>query len=230
MSTTVDDVIRSSCPVWRHCFLSFLIRLCIKAVFVCVWPCCSSDVSFSPSLCLQQLTGSLLAVAFLTSFGSSMLYGYNLAVVNSPSAVSLTSTHTLIHIHTRPHTMIQDWIIYPGVPCFRRPLQTKIPHIPSLWKFCRLLFHSWNNSSVGALADVTVITWCQHWKSKTDGFSLSSDLLQDVWLSTERLWNLSHLHLSAHLTATVWSWSNNSCHHMVNWLGGWGRKKKRHGD
>uniref|UniRef100_A0A3B3WH09 Solute carrier family 2, facilitated glucose transporter member 5 n=1 Tax=Poecilia mexicana TaxID=48701 RepID=A0A3B3WH09_9TELE len=34
----------------------------------------------------QQLTGSLLAVAFLTSFGSSMLYGYNLAVVNSPAA------------------------------------------------------------------------------------------------------------------------------------------------
>ncbi|XP_068597214.1 solute carrier family 2 member 15a [Brachionichthys hirsutus] len=33
----------------------------------------------------SQLTGSLLAVAFLTSFGSSMLYGYNLAVVNSPS-------------------------------------------------------------------------------------------------------------------------------------------------
>uniref|UniRef100_A0A674PA92 Solute carrier family 2 member 15a n=1 Tax=Takifugu rubripes TaxID=31033 RepID=A0A674PA92_TAKRU len=34
---------------------------------------------------LQQLTASLLAVAFLTSFGSSMLYGYNLAVVNSPA-------------------------------------------------------------------------------------------------------------------------------------------------
>nr|QCL11564.1 glucose transporter 15a [Lateolabrax maculatus] len=33
----------------------------------------------------SQLTGSLLAVAFLTSFGSSMLYGYNLAVVNSPA-------------------------------------------------------------------------------------------------------------------------------------------------
>ncbi|XP_039639444.1 solute carrier family 2 member 15a [Perca fluviatilis] len=32
----------------------------------------------------SQLTSSLLAVAFLTSFGSSMLYGYNLAVVNSP--------------------------------------------------------------------------------------------------------------------------------------------------
>uniref|UniRef100_A0A672G955 Solute carrier family 2, facilitated glucose transporter member 5-like n=1 Tax=Salarias fasciatus TaxID=181472 RepID=A0A672G955_SALFA len=38
------------------------------------------------SLCLlQQLTRSLLAVAFLASFGSSMLYGYNLAVVNSPA-------------------------------------------------------------------------------------------------------------------------------------------------
>ncbi|TNN48593.1 Solute carrier family 2, facilitated glucose transporter member 9 [Liparis tanakae] len=33
----------------------------------------------------QQLTGSLLAVAFISSFGSSMLYGYNLAVVNSPA-------------------------------------------------------------------------------------------------------------------------------------------------
>ncbi|XP_008316045.1 solute carrier family 2, facilitated glucose transporter member 9-like [Cynoglossus semilaevis] len=32
-----------------------------------------------------HLTKSLLAVAFLSSFGSSMLYGYNLAVVNSPS-------------------------------------------------------------------------------------------------------------------------------------------------
>ncbi|KAM6972174.1 solute carrier family 2 member 15b [Aplochiton taeniatus] len=32
-----------------------------------------------------QLTKSLLAVAFLSSFGSSMLYGYNLAVVNSPA-------------------------------------------------------------------------------------------------------------------------------------------------
>ncbi|KAL1282259.1 hypothetical protein QQF64_001062 [Cirrhinus molitorella] len=32
-----------------------------------------------------HLTTSLLAVAFLSSFGSSMLYGYNLAVVNSPA-------------------------------------------------------------------------------------------------------------------------------------------------
>ncbi|GLD60938.1 solute carrier family 2 member 15b, partial [Lates japonicus] len=34
---------------------------------------------------LGHLTKSLLAVAFLASFGSSMLYGYNLAVVNSPA-------------------------------------------------------------------------------------------------------------------------------------------------
>uniref|UniRef100_A0AAY4DCF0 Major facilitator superfamily (MFS) profile domain-containing protein n=1 Tax=Denticeps clupeoides TaxID=299321 RepID=A0AAY4DCF0_9TELE len=34
----------------------------------------------------EHLTSSLLAVALLTSFGSSMLYGYNLAVVNSPAS------------------------------------------------------------------------------------------------------------------------------------------------
>ncbi|KAL6101379.1 uncharacterized protein ACO6RY_16637 [Pungitius sinensis] len=39
----------------------------------------------SPGKITSQLTGSLLAVAFLTSLGSSMLYGYNLAVVNSPA-------------------------------------------------------------------------------------------------------------------------------------------------
>ncbi|XP_059372855.1 solute carrier family 2, facilitated glucose transporter member 9-like [Carassius carassius] len=39
----------------------------------------------SPSKITLHLTSSLLAVAFLTSFGSSMLYGYNLAVVNSPA-------------------------------------------------------------------------------------------------------------------------------------------------
>ncbi|XP_071379911.1 solute carrier family 2, facilitated glucose transporter member 5-like [Centroberyx affinis] len=39
----------------------------------------------SPGKISSHLTGSLLAVAFLTSFGSSMLYGYNLAVVNSPA-------------------------------------------------------------------------------------------------------------------------------------------------
>uniref|UniRef100_A0A8C6TGF9 Solute carrier family 2 member 15a n=1 Tax=Neogobius melanostomus TaxID=47308 RepID=A0A8C6TGF9_9GOBI len=33
----------------------------------------------------HHLTNSLLAVAFISSFGSSMLYGYNLAVVNSPA-------------------------------------------------------------------------------------------------------------------------------------------------
>ncbi|XP_030581304.1 solute carrier family 2 member 15a [Archocentrus centrarchus] len=38
-----------------------------------------------PGKITSHLTGSLLAVAFLTSFGSSMLYGYNLAVVNSPA-------------------------------------------------------------------------------------------------------------------------------------------------
>ncbi|XP_058235779.1 solute carrier family 2 member 15a [Hemibagrus wyckioides] len=39
----------------------------------------------SPGKITSHLTLSLLAVAFLTSFGSSMLYGYNLAVVNSPA-------------------------------------------------------------------------------------------------------------------------------------------------
>ncbi|XP_075872790.1 solute carrier family 2 member 15a [Nelusetta ayraudi] len=39
----------------------------------------------SPGKITSQLTWPLLAVAFLTSFGSSMLYGYNLAVVNSPA-------------------------------------------------------------------------------------------------------------------------------------------------
>nr|XP_057932890.1 solute carrier family 2 member 15a isoform X2 [Doryrhamphus excisus] len=38
-----------------------------------------------PGKITAHLTGSLLAVAFLSSFGSSMLYGYNLAVVNSPA-------------------------------------------------------------------------------------------------------------------------------------------------
>ncbi|XP_069030808.1 solute carrier family 2 member 15a [Embiotoca jacksoni] len=38
-----------------------------------------------PGKITSHLTSSLLAVAFLTSFGSSMLYGYNLAVVNSPA-------------------------------------------------------------------------------------------------------------------------------------------------
>lgn len=36
----------------------------------------------------QPLTFPLLSVTLLASFGSSMLYGYNLAVVNSPAVVS----------------------------------------------------------------------------------------------------------------------------------------------
>ncbi|XP_061889268.1 solute carrier family 2 member 15b isoform X1 [Entelurus aequoreus] len=39
-----------------------------------------NDASFC-----SHLTKSMLAVAFLSSFGSSMLYGFNLAVVNSPA-------------------------------------------------------------------------------------------------------------------------------------------------
>lgn len=35
----------------------------------------------------QRLTFPLLSVTLLVSFGSSMLYGYNLAVVNSPAVV-----------------------------------------------------------------------------------------------------------------------------------------------
>lgn len=35
----------------------------------------------------QHLTFPLLSVTLLVSFGSSMLYGYNLAVVNSPAVV-----------------------------------------------------------------------------------------------------------------------------------------------
>ncbi|XP_061588614.1 solute carrier family 2 member 15b [Cololabis saira] len=50
-----------------------------------------------------HLTPSLLAVAFLSSFGSSMLYGYNLAVVNSPSEyIKAFYNETLIEQH--------DWI------------------------------------------------------------------------------------------------------------------------
>uniref|UniRef100_A0AAQ4PR25 Solute carrier family 2 member 15b n=1 Tax=Gasterosteus aculeatus aculeatus TaxID=481459 RepID=A0AAQ4PR25_GASAC len=40
---------------------------------------------FSANSTFSHLTKPLLAVAFLSSFGSSMLYGYNLAVVNSPA-------------------------------------------------------------------------------------------------------------------------------------------------
>lgn len=47
------------------------------------------------SLFLQPLTKSLLAAAFLSSFGSSLLYGYNLAVVNSPAEVGAITSNTL---------------------------------------------------------------------------------------------------------------------------------------
>lgn len=40
-----------------------------------------------PSPLPQRLTFPLLSVTLLVSFGSSMLYGYNLAVVNSPAVV-----------------------------------------------------------------------------------------------------------------------------------------------
>ncbi len=63
-------------------------------------------------LFLQHLTSSLLAVAFLSSFGSSMLYGYNLAVVNSPAEVSDT-TNTIFPIASHNSFFMQlDWITY----------------------------------------------------------------------------------------------------------------------
>lgn len=40
-----------------------------------------------PPPLFQHLTFPLLSVTLLVSFGSSMLYGYNLAVVNSPAVV-----------------------------------------------------------------------------------------------------------------------------------------------
>uniref|UniRef100_A0A8C7YR71 Solute carrier family 2 member 15b n=1 Tax=Oryzias sinensis TaxID=183150 RepID=A0A8C7YR71_9TELE len=49
-----------------------------------------------------HLTKSLLAVAFLSSFGSSMLYGYNLAVVNSPAQyIKAFYNETLFERHDR---------------------------------------------------------------------------------------------------------------------------------
>ncbi|KAJ8389826.1 hypothetical protein AAFF_G00112950 [Aldrovandia affinis] len=45
----------------------------------------AEEVLLSNAKIYGKLTPSLLAVAFLASFGSSMLYGYNLAVVNSPA-------------------------------------------------------------------------------------------------------------------------------------------------
>ncbi|KAM9770349.1 solute carrier family 2 member 15b [Menidia menidia] len=50
-----------------------------------------------------HLTRSLLAVAFLSSFGSSMLYGYNLAVVNSPAEyIKAFYNETLLERHDEP--------------------------------------------------------------------------------------------------------------------------------
>ncbi|NP_001265775.1 solute carrier family 2, facilitated glucose transporter member 9-like [Oryzias latipes] len=49
-----------------------------------------------------HLTKSLLAVALLSSFGSSMLYGYNLAVVNSPAQyIKAFYNETLLERHDR---------------------------------------------------------------------------------------------------------------------------------
>uniref|UniRef100_A0A8C6NCM3 Solute carrier family 2, facilitated glucose transporter member 5 n=1 Tax=Melopsittacus undulatus TaxID=13146 RepID=A0A8C6NCM3_MELUD len=45
----------------------------------------TSDLVLIPLPLSQHLTFSLLSVTLLVSFGSSMLYGYNLAVVNSPA-------------------------------------------------------------------------------------------------------------------------------------------------
>lgn len=55
------------------------------------------------TLCLTQLTKSLLAVAFLSSFGSSMLYGFNLAVVNSPAEVCVPAPSSSVscRLHRR---------------------------------------------------------------------------------------------------------------------------------
>ncbi|KAF6739111.1 Solute carrier family 2, facilitated glucose transporter member 9 [Oryzias melastigma] len=50
-----------------------------------------------------HLTKSLLAVALLSSFGSSMLYGYNLAVVNSPAQyIKAFYNETLLERHDQP--------------------------------------------------------------------------------------------------------------------------------
>ncbi|XP_076830460.1 solute carrier family 2 member 15a isoform X1 [Brachyhypopomus gauderio] len=51
----------------------------------------------SPRKITSHLTSSLLAVALLTSFGSSMLYGFNLAVVNSPAVyIKDFYNHTIV--------------------------------------------------------------------------------------------------------------------------------------
>ncbi|KAF3844003.1 hypothetical protein F7725_016051 [Dissostichus mawsoni] len=59
--------------------------------------------SITPKSSPNHLTKPLLAVAFLASFGSSMLYGFNLAVVNSPAQYiknfyneTLTESYNLI--------------------------------------------------------------------------------------------------------------------------------------
>ncbi|XP_053085743.1 uncharacterized protein LOC128317534 [Pangasianodon hypophthalmus] len=44
----------------------------------------------------RHLTSTLLAAALLSSFGSSMLYGYNLAVVNSPAQATQVLVQFLI--------------------------------------------------------------------------------------------------------------------------------------
>uniref|UniRef100_A0AAQ5ZPN7 Solute carrier family 2 member 15b n=1 Tax=Amphiprion ocellaris TaxID=80972 RepID=A0AAQ5ZPN7_AMPOC len=63
---------------------SCLFWTCQSSIKIDILRCSFSHVFLSLSH-LQHLTKSLLAVAFLASFGSSMLYGYNLAVVNSPA-------------------------------------------------------------------------------------------------------------------------------------------------
>lgn len=82
-------------------------------------PAACSGLTFGPPL--QHLTKSLLAVAFLSSFGSSMLYGYNLAVVNSPSQVGVTGgrLHWSHVAWTRPHHCNVDL-------CFQGRLSLKL--------------------------------------------------------------------------------------------------------
>uniref|UniRef100_A0A8V5FKF4 Uncharacterized protein n=1 Tax=Melopsittacus undulatus TaxID=13146 RepID=A0A8V5FKF4_MELUD len=52
----------------------------------------TSDLVLIPLPLSQHLTFSLLSVTLLVSFGSSMLYGYNLAVVNSPHIKAFYNT------------------------------------------------------------------------------------------------------------------------------------------
>lgn len=87
-STSSDSVMCRSASVEFCCKVH---RSPIYAITVNT-PFCHflSDFVLSPSP--QHLTKPLLAVAFLSSFGSSMLYGYNLAVVNSPAEVCVPIT------------------------------------------------------------------------------------------------------------------------------------------